>query len=745
MARQVLEVFLSSTALDLVPYRDAVYARLARIEVFHCVRQEDFGARNAEAVAFCCERARAADLFVGLIGMRRGWEPEGDIGKRSITEIEHDCAKDAGRKRFIWVSPDNFPVPGNIHETRAEYRRQLAFRARVMAGGEIIVSQKGFTSPEDLASTVVEQLLVHVMTSDLIKYVRPEAAAPTTDSLALKELPGAIVGRLIAALDARGEIAKAASGGLERDIIVKLAMRLKRNEVLGFDQAVAALENAVGIALDSIARGQHGANEDDFVNAMLARVGERTKAGEFDQATKEVDAALVELDRREIVQREALRQSRIALLEAGIEQNILRRDALAVALRVQRIAATEEPADSSQRFKALRRRQNTFHIEGRDRGLNFSLEIAIEIARLALNNARDPGQRVHALNDLATSLATLGERESGTARLQEAVAAFRVLLEYNREHVQSQWAIVQNNLGCVLQFLGERASDTAFLEDAITAFRNALLEYTRERTPLDWAMTQSNLGNALRALGERESGTARLDEAVTAFRNALLEYTRERTPQQWAMARGNLGNALVSLGVRESDSTHLEEAVTAFRDALLECARESVPLQWAAIQNNLGNALANLGLHDIGSTRLEEAVTAFRNALLEHTRDRVPLDWAMTQNDLGCVLQTLGERERSAARVEEALVVFRNALLEYTRERVPIRWAVTQNNIGNALRTLGEWESGTSRLEEALAAYHAAIEVFEQAQQAGYYLEGARQNLARAEALMASRRSDDSD
>jgi hypothetical protein len=78
IARQVLEVFLSSTALDLAAYRDAVYARLARIEMFHCVRQEDFGARNAEAVAFCSERARAADLFVGIVGMRRGWEPEGD-------------------------------------------------------------------------------------------------------------------------------------------------------------------------------------------------------------------------------------------------------------------------------------------------------------------------------------------------------------------------------------------------------------------------------------------------------------------------------------------------------------------------------------------------------------------------------------------------------------------------------------------------------------------------------------------
>src|SRR5580692_688370 len=142
MARPVLEVFLSSTALDLAAYREAVYARLARLEMFRCVRQEDFGAQNAQAVAFCCERARAADLFVGLIGMRRGWEPEGNSTKRSITEIEHDCAQEAGRRRFIWVSPDNFSVPGNLHETRAEHRRQLEFRKRLTAGGELVVSQQ---------------------------------------------------------------------------------------------------------------------------------------------------------------------------------------------------------------------------------------------------------------------------------------------------------------------------------------------------------------------------------------------------------------------------------------------------------------------------------------------------------------------------------------------------------------------------------------------------------------------------
>ncbi len=93
--------------------------------------------------------------------------------------------------------------------------------------------------------------------------------------------------------------------------------------------------------------------------------------------------------------------------------------------------------------------------------------------------------------------------------------------------VTLDWA---TNLGDALTRLGERESGTARLEEAVAAYREALKEWTRERVPLDWAMTQNNLGNALKSIGERESGTARLEGAVAAYREALKERTRERVP-----------------------------------------------------------------------------------------------------------------------------------------------------------------------------------------------------------------------
>ena len=80
------------------------------------------------------------------------------------------------------------------------------------------------------------------------------------------------------------------------------------------------------------------------------------------------------------------------------------------------------------------------------------------------------------------------------------------------------------NLGNALATLGEQESETERLHEAIAAYRAALEEWTRERVPLQWATAQMNLGNALLRLGEREGGSAPLEEAVSAYRAALEEF-----------------------------------------------------------------------------------------------------------------------------------------------------------------------------------------------------------------------------
>ena len=84
--------------------------------------------------------------------------------------------------------------------------------------------------------------------------------------------------------------------------------------------------------------------------------------------------------------------------------------------------------------------------------------------------------------------------------------------------------MTQNNLGNALSVLGEPESGTARLDEAVAAYREALKEFTRERVPVRWAGTQMNLGNALATLGERQKSPAILEDALAAMRDAVEVY-----------------------------------------------------------------------------------------------------------------------------------------------------------------------------------------------------------------------------
>ena len=87
------------------------------------------------------------------------------------------------------------------------------------------------------------------------------------------------------------------------------------------------------------------------------------------------------------------------------------------------------------------------------------------------------------------------------------MAAYRAALEeWTRERVPLDWAMTQMNLGNALTRLGERESGTARLEEAVAAYRAALEEQTRERVPLQWAATQMNLGIALSGSASGRAG-----------------------------------------------------------------------------------------------------------------------------------------------------------------------------------------------------------------------------------------------
>jgi tetratricopeptide (TPR) repeat protein len=432
-------------------------------------------------------------------------------------------------------------------------------------------------------------------------------------------------------------------------------------------------------------------NEDEAFEAARLEAERRFKAGRPDASAALMDE--FNRDKCAEIERQKERKRRnVRLLETAIRIDGLQLNTDGVVSKLRELAAVEGLAGTDDVGAFLMGRAREFYELGDQKGENAASLMAIAIFRAALEDCtrdRVPLDWAKTQSNLGSALRTLGERESGALRLEEAVMAFRTALkEYTRDRVPLDWAATQNNLGNALQTLGERESGMAQLDRAVTAYRAALEEYTRDRVPLDWAATQNNLGSALSTLGERESGTARLEEAVTAYRAALEEYMRDRVPLDWAMTQNNLGTVLSTLGERENGTARLEQAVTAYRAALQERTRERVPLQWATTQNNLGNALRLLGQRESGTARLEQAVTAFRAGLEEWKRERVPLDWAIAQHNLGSALRVLGEREKGTARLEEAVAAYRAALEELTQERAPWHFERTQASLDRALRIL---------------------------------------------------------
>jgi tetratricopeptide (TPR) repeat protein len=148
--------------------------------------------------------------------------------------------------------------------------------------------------------------------------------------------------------------------------------------------------------------------------------------------------------------------------------------------------------------------------------------------------------------DLAQRLAA-AQRVSVEDAIRQALEARAratgvALEERTRDGVPLQWATTQNNLGNALSTLGERESGTARLEEAVSAYRAALEERTRDRVPLQWGMSLGNQGEAMICLADRKNdvvlATTAFEQINTAYETAqsgghgtFADYYKGRLPE----------------------------------------------------------------------------------------------------------------------------------------------------------------------------------------------------------------------
>jgi tetratricopeptide (TPR) repeat protein len=131
-------------------------------------------------------------------------------------------------------------------------------------------------------------------------------------------------------------------------------------------------------------------------------------------------------------------------------------------------------------------------------------------------------KRISYLQKEASALYQQGYDLGDNGALFSAIERRRRLLELlSRERVPLDWAGTQNTLGVALSTLGERESGTARLEEAVAAFREALKERSRERVPIDWAFSIGNEGIALMYIAERRGDAPMAEIAASQITTAF--------------------------------------------------------------------------------------------------------------------------------------------------------------------------------------------------------------------------------
>lgn len=166
-----MKVFLSSTAQDLVPYRQVADDTILRLSQ-DTVVMERFGPISGEPVEVCERKARASDVVVCIVAHRYGFVPE--KGKGSITRREVEAAKAAGKEVLAWIVADDHSWTEKREQdllTDPTVLADPARQAEVIDGIRALADFKAwlrgtfvcetFTTPDDLGRKIAIALKNH--------------------------------------------------------------------------------------------------------------------------------------------------------------------------------------------------------------------------------------------------------------------------------------------------------------------------------------------------------------------------------------------------------------------------------------------------------------------------------------------------------------------------------------------------------------------------------------------------------
>ncbi|MGE0007838.1 MAG: caspase family protein [Parvibaculaceae bacterium] len=409
---------------------------------------------------------------------------------------------------------------------------------------------------------------------------------------------------------------------------------------------------------------------------------------------------------------EDLRQRRVefASVYAGAgNAKVLALEHLGAAADFEQAAREVSRWDEALERSYLLRQAQALADHGSIRGDTPALEKAVALLEHLQGRAADDDAFARSAKlALADALSALGDRQTSSDMLRRSVAAYRELLDAPGFPATFDRGAILRRLAGGLASIGRREVGTARLEEAAGVLEQALTLEPRGTAPLLWASIQMDLGQIRADLWER----GRDDEGVLAqsaahFRAALEELDEDRSPALWATAELGLARMLRAEASDggERAALALAGSLGAADAALRVCRREAYPVCWASAHHARAVALYLQGERETDKTRLfslfRQSMDAFGEALEEKRLDMSPIDWAETYGSRADMLKKFADSSAAGIRViymAEAVRAYRQALGAINARDLPALWQSFHSSIADILTELAYTDD---RLEKA--------------------------------------------
>jgi Domain of unknown function (DUF4062) len=153
----VARIYLSSTFVDLAPFRAALVKTLQRIRQ-QVDWMEDYEASEERPLTKSLRDVGGCDLYIGLFAWRYGFMPPHDNpDHRSITELEYRHARDLSKPLRLYVLDDKAPWDASFKDGDADLESSKIRKLRDQLTTEHTVWK--FTAKDELVIRVTEDVV----------------------------------------------------------------------------------------------------------------------------------------------------------------------------------------------------------------------------------------------------------------------------------------------------------------------------------------------------------------------------------------------------------------------------------------------------------------------------------------------------------------------------------------------------------------------------------------------------------